>query len=52
MSYKEMSENNIFSTFKTVAEISRRAIYIGITSSREWSIEEIKILKTIMANFQ
>lgn len=45
MSYKEMSENNIFSTFKTVDEISRRAIYIGITSSREWSIEEIEILK-------
>lgn len=45
MSYKEMSENNIFSTFKTVDEIRRRAGYIGILSSREWSDEEIDILK-------
>lgn len=45
LSYKEMSENNIFSVFKTANEIKRRAIYIGITSSREWSDEEINILK-------
>ena len=45
MSYKEMSESNIFSTFKTVDEIRRRAGYIGILSSREWSDEEIDILK-------
>lgn len=44
LSYKEMSENNIFSVYKTPDEISRRAIYIGITSSREWSSEEINIL--------
>lgn len=45
MSYKEMSENNIFSIHRTVDEIKRRAIYIGVTSSREWSDEEIDILK-------
>lgn len=45
LSYKEMSENNIFSMYKTTDEIRRRAIYIGITSSREWSDEEIDILK-------
>lgn len=45
MSYKEMSENNIFSTYKTVDEIKRRAVYVGITSSRDWSNEEIDILK-------
>ena len=44
LSYKEMSENNIFSVYKTTDEIKRRAIYIGITSSREWSDEEIDIL--------
>ena len=42
MSYKDMV--NIFSTFKTVDEIKRRAIYIGLTSSRVWSDDEIKIL--------
>lgn len=45
LSYKEMSENNIFSVHKTVDEIRRRAGYIGITSSREWSDEEVEILK-------
>lgn len=45
LSYKEMSENNIFSIYKTVDEISRRANYVGITVSREWSSEEIDILK-------
>lgn len=45
LSYKEMSENNIFSIYKTVDEIRRRAGYIGIASSREWSNEEIDILK-------
>lgn len=46
LSYKEMSDNNIFSVHKTVDEISRRAIYIGITLSRDWSNEEIDILKS------
>ena len=50
LSYKEMSENNIFSTHKTIDEIKRRAIYIGITSSRDWSNEEIKILTENYAN--
>lgn len=45
LSYKEMSENNIFSTYKTVDEIKRRATYIGITLPRDWSEEEINILK-------
>lgn len=45
LSYKEMSENNIFSVYKTADEIRRRAVYIGITSSREWSDEEIDILR-------
>lgn len=45
LSYKEMSENNIFSTYKTADEIRRRAGYIGIALSREWSNEEIDILK-------
>ena len=42
MSYKEMI--NIFSEPKTIDEIKRRAVYLGLTSSREWSDEEIKIL--------
>ena len=46
LSYKEMSENNIFSTYKTVDEIRRRAKYIDITVSREWSKEEEDILKS------
>ena len=45
LSYKEMSENNIFSTYKSIDEIKRRAIYVGITSSPDWSDEEIEILK-------
>ena len=40
--YKNMV--NLFSMPKTVDEIKRRAIYIGLTSSRNWSDEEIKIL--------
>lgn len=42
MPYKEMV--NLFSAPKTIDEIKRRAIYIGITSSREWTSEEINIL--------
>ena len=42
MAYKDMT--NIFSTQKTIDEIKRRAIYIGLTSSKEWSDEEIQIL--------
>lgn len=42
MLYKDMI--NIFSVPKTVDEIKRRAIYIGLTSSREWSDEEIRTL--------
>lgn len=42
LSYKEMT--NIFTVYKTVDEIKRRAIYIGLTSSRQWSDEEIQIL--------
>lgn len=45
MSYKEMSENNIFSVYKSVDEIRRRAGYIGILSSREWTEDEVEILK-------
>jgi len=45
LSYREMSENDIFSVHKTIDEIKRRAIYIGITSSRDWSDEEIDVLK-------
>ena len=44
LSYKEMSENNIFSVYKSVEEIKRRAKYIGITTSRNWSNDEIEIL--------
>lgn len=42
ISYKNMI--NIFSVPKTVDEIKRRAIYLGLTSSKNWSEEEIKIL--------
>lgn len=45
LSYRQMSENNIFSVYRTPDEIRRRAIYIGITSSREWSDSETDILK-------
>lgn len=45
LSYKQMSENNIFSVYKSVSEIKRRAKYIGITSTRDWSNEEIDILQ-------
>lgn len=45
MSYKEMSDNNIFSSYKTADEIKRRAGNIGITKSKKWSDEEVKILK-------
>lgn len=40
--YKDMID--IFSVPKTVDEIKRRAIYIGLTISREWSDEEVDIL--------
>lgn len=42
MSYKEMED--IFAENKTVDEIKRRAVYIGLTSSKEWSCEETQIL--------
>ena len=42
MSYKEMT--GIFSSPKTVAEIKRRAIYIGLTESQQWKPEDIEIL--------
>jgi hypothetical protein len=42
LTYKEMTD--IFSIHRTVDEIKRRAIYIGLTSSRKWSEEEIQIL--------
>lgn len=42
MSYKEMTD--IFSFPKTIDEIKRKAIYIGLTSSRHWTGEEIEIL--------
>lgn len=45
LTYKEMSENNIFSTYRSIDEIKRRAVYVGITSSPDWSDEEIEILK-------
>lgn len=44
LSYKEMSENHIFSVHKTADEIRRRAGYIGVASSRDWSDGEIEIL--------
>lgn len=40
--YKDMID--VFSTPKTVDEIKRRAIYIGLTECREWSYEEVNIL--------
>lgn len=42
ISYNKMI--NLFSTPKTAEEIKRRAVYIGLTSSRKWSSDEIKIL--------
>ena len=42
LSYTNMVD--IFSEYKTIDEIKRRAIYIGLTSSREWSSDEIEIL--------
>ena len=42
MPYKEMT--NIFSSPKTVDEIKRKAVYIGLTSSRCWTNDEIEIL--------
>ena len=43
MSYKEMVD--IFSEHKTVDQISRRAIFLGLTSPRDWTDEEIQIIK-------
>lgn len=40
--YKEMT--NIFSEYKTVDQIKRRAIFLGLTSPRDWTEEEINIL--------
>lgn len=40
--YKEMV--SIFSTPKSIKEISRKAVSIGLATSRKWSTEEIKIL--------
>lgn len=40
--YKEMVA--LFTSHKTVDEIKRRAIYLGLTSSREWTDDEISIL--------
>ena len=40
--YKEMC--NLFSTPKTIDEIKRRAIYLGLTFPREWNKEEVDIL--------
>lgn len=42
MSYKEMT--NIFSSPKTIDEIKRKAVYIGLTSSRCWTSDEVEIL--------
>lgn len=42
LTYKEMT--HLFSPPKTVDEIKRRAIYIGLTESPFWSQEEIDIL--------
>jgi hypothetical protein len=42
ISYKEMSV--LFQPHKTVEEIKRRAKYLGITSSREWTDDEVLIL--------
>ena len=42
MPYKEMVD--IFSSQKTVDEIKRRAIYIGLTESQQWKQEDIDIL--------
>lgn len=42
MTYKEMSD--LLSTHRTIKEIRRKAISIGITSSKEWSEEETEIL--------
>ncbi len=42
VSYKEMT--SLFTSHKTVDEIKRRAIYTGLTSSREWTDDEITIL--------
>lgn len=42
LSYKDMV--GIFSVPKTVDEISRRAIYIGLTSTQEWPLEEVNLL--------
>lgn len=42
ISYNQMV--NLFSNPKSVDEIRRRAIYIGLTSSRNWSEDEKKIL--------
>lgn len=42
LSYNAMI--NLFSSPKTVDEIKRKAIYIGLTSSRKWSEDEKKIL--------
>lgn len=42
MSYKEMT--NIFSSQKSVDELKRRAIYIGLTESRKWTQDDINTL--------
>ena len=42
MTYKEMA--NMFTPSKTIDEIKRRAIYIGLTESQQWKPEEVEIL--------
>lgn len=40
--YKDMT--NLFSKYRSIDEIKRKAISLGLTSSRQWSKEEIQIL--------
>ena len=40
--YKDMT--NLFSKYRSIDEIKRKAISLGLTSNRQWSKEEIQIL--------
>lgn len=42
MKYKDMV--NLFSKYRNVDEIKRKAISLGLTSSRQWTKEEVEIL--------
>lgn len=45
MTYSNMIKTKLFSKRKSEKEIGRKAISLGLTSSREWNEEELQIVK-------